>query len=468
MQAHDPRPWERYLQFESGSSQLGIRPIVFQEYELSNPSGPVVERSMLTPSEIALLFMLVKDCYAGLGEIVDLGPLLGVGTNALARGLVKNVAAVSKVKRIHSFDLFLAKGMGTVVTERARSGSVLDRFLRNNIDYLPQISVSAGDFLAMTWDRSAVEILFIDIAKSWELNTPVIRECFPCLIPDRSIVIQQDYVHFGEYWLPIAMEFFGDCFDHLYFVDGATSVYRCRKEIPKHLIYRDIEAMPLGDKLAYLESARAKAPRSVGEILKCSQVQCLIDHDRFEEARALLNDVDLSPVPERLGIADFRSAIPSNARAVNDQLRRRSGKSVASIDASSSGDVEPGGFKADLRVELERTVVGSKEMLSGEVLIRNLGNNTWPLGGGTVGVVNLGAHLWDRDGGEMINHDFMRRRLGEPPRTSVTTGEEARFSITFQPPIYGRYVLEFDLVCEMVCWFEQNGSRTVRVPITVT
>jgi hypothetical protein len=35
------------------------------------------------------------------------------------------------------------------------------------------------------------------------------------------------------------------------------------------------------------------------------------------------------------------------------------------------------------------------------------------------------------------------------------------------PPVHGRYVLEFDLVCEMVCWFARNGSATVRIPITI-
>jgi len=260
--------WKRYLVDEAGRLQLGIRAVRFQEYELLNPDESVIERSMLTPSEISLLFALAKDYYTGYGEIVDLGPLLGVGTNALAKGLAQNPRVVDKSKRIHSFDLFFANGMGTVVTRAARSGSVLDRFLGNNDAYRKHLSVAAGDILEMDWDRTPIEILFIDLAKSWSLNRHVVRRFFPYLIPGRSIVLQQDYVHFGEYWIAITMEMFAEYFRHLSYVDAATSVFLLTREIPNHVLYAEIEALPLDRKLHYLECAREKAPRSVREILK--------------------------------------------------------------------------------------------------------------------------------------------------------------------------------------------------------
>ena len=321
----DANAWKRYLK-PPELSRLGIRAIAFQEYELHNPDGVVTERSMLTPSEVALLFALARDHYTGAGEIVDLGALLGVGTNALARGLSQNGRCVDKRKRIQSFDLFLAKGMGTVITETARSGSVLDRFLRNNAPYLDEISVSAGDLLEMSWDRTPVEILFIDVAKTWALNNHVVRNFFPYMIPNRTIVVQQDYVHFGEYWIAITMEAFAGHFRHLCFVDGATSVYLFTREIPSEVVYQDLEALPLERKVDYLQCARDKAPATVREILKCAHAQCLVDNDRFNEAASLLGSVDFSPSKDSTEDPDFSRAIGSNARAVGDQLREFGGK----------------------------------------------------------------------------------------------------------------------------------------------
>ena len=459
--------WKRYLTAD-GLSQLGIRPIAFQQYELLNPDGAVVERSMLTPSEVALLFAVAKDHYTGAGEIVDLGPLLGVGTNALARGLSQNARCADKRKRIHSFDLFLAKGMGTVITGSARSGSVLDRFLRNNAAYIDEISVSAGDLLEMVWDRSPVEILFIDLAKTWLLNSHVIRHFFPCMIPNRTIVIQQDYVHFGEYWIPITMEAFADHFRHLCYVDGATSVYLFTREIPSEVLYRDLEALPLECKVDHLERARNKAPSSVREILKCAHAQCLIDHGRFDDAASLLRTVEFSPAKDDTEDPDFTSAIPSNARAVGDQLRKRGGKAAEATQHVFGSQDDSVGLLAELDVVLDRRTVTSKERLSGRVRARNIGTAPWSLVEAPVGVVNLGAHLLAGGGEQVVDFDFLRKRIGEAPRTVVLPGEEISFPIEFEPPIYGRYVIEFDLVCEMVCWFARNGSGTVRVPITVT
>jgi hypothetical protein len=455
--------WKRYLTEEAGRSQLGIRPLGFQEYELLNPDESVIERSMLSQSEIALLFALARDYYTGNGEIVDLGPLLGVGTNALSKGLAQNTRVIDKSKRIHSFDLFLAKGMGTVITQAARSGSVLDRFLRNNDAYRKHLSVAAGDVLEMDWDRTPVEILFIDLAKSWALNRHVVPRFFPYLIPGRSVVLQQDYVHFAEYWIAITMEMFADYFRHLFYVDGATSVFLLTHEIPNHVLYAEIETLPLDRKLHYLERARAKAPPSVREILKCAQAKCLIENDRMADASAVLESIERAAGTD--DEPDFSGAIAANARAVIDELRSRTGIAVGARPVDMH-DESPT-LLADPDVVLDRQVIGSKDTFSARVRVRNIGATTWSLVDSPVGVVNLGAHLLDEHQTAMVAFDFLRHRIAAPPRTSVAQGEEVEFGFEFAPPLYGRYVLEFDLVCEMVCWFARNGSATVRIPITV-
>jgi hypothetical protein len=453
--------WERYLPDRDPTHQLGIRARSWQEYELLNPSGSIIERSMLMLNEIALLYMLARDYYSGDGEIVDLGPLLGVGTNALARGLADSSRRMNKDRRIHSFDLFLAKGMGEVVAESPRSGSVFDRFLRNNADYIRHISVSPGNLLDMSWDSSPVEILFVDIAKSWELNAAVVQRFFKRLIPGKSVVVQQDYVHFFEYWIPITMEVFSDYFEPLYFLTGATSVYRCRREIPNSLLYSDIERLPIEEKLAYLERAQTKAPASAREILKCAQAYCLVDHGEGERALELLKSVRFSVPPASEPTEDFNPMIGSNAKAVDDVLRAKLGRGALGLENPGAG------LKADLRVVLDRADVSDREKLKAKVHVRNIGQSGWTFGPASSGVVNLGAHLLDAIGEIVIEQDYLRRRIGPASLLSLAPGEEVAFDVELPAPTYGRYVLEFDLVSEMVCWFEQNGSKTVRIPIRV-
>jgi hypothetical protein len=79
----------------------------------------------------------------------------------------------------------------------------------------------------------------------------------------------------------------------------------------------------------------------------------------------------------------------------------------------------------------------------------------------------LGVHLLAAENNAMLEYDYLRRRIGPESLNALAPGEEVTFEITFPAPIYGRHILEFDLVAEMVCWFEQNGSKTVRIPITV-
>ncbi len=462
MNIADRSSWKRYLPDVDPTLQLGIRSCSWQEYELFNPSGLVTARSMLMLNEIALLFMLTKDYYSGQGEIVDLGPLLGVGTNALARGLARSSQRLDKAKRIHCFDLFLAKGMGPVIGESTKSGSVFDRFLHNTWDYMPHISVVPGNLFDMTWDRSPIEVLFIDIAKSWELNTCVVRRFVDCLIPGRSIVVQQDYVHFAEYWIPITMEVFRDYFEHLYFLTGSTSVYRYVREIPSHILYGDIQKLPIDMKIQYLERAIEKAPAGAREILKCSQAFCLLDHGQPQEAFDLLKTVQLSVPAAAEPTEDFSPLILSNARAVDDMLRARVGKSAL---ANTDDDLD---LRANLTVTLEQTEMTSKQSFRGTVHVKNIGGSPWAFVPAPTGSVNLGVHLLDATGETTVEHDYLRRRIGPASLLSLAPGDEIAFDIEVPAPAYGQYILEFDLVSEMICWFAQRGSRTVRIPIRVS
>ena len=326
----DRRSWMQYAVVPEKMAQMGVRshrPV----FTVSNPSGPHEIRSMLTVYEVSMLYMLARDYYEGHGEIVDLGPLVGLSTNAFARGLSQNrrCPQAKKTRRIHSFDLFSMNGYDHFFPEdeRPSSASVFMKYLDANRDYLDHIAVNPGDLLSMNWGDDPIEILFVDVAKSWELNDWVVKKTFPCLIPERSIVIQQDYVHFNEYWIHITMEYIAEYFELFYMMHGATAVYRSLRPIPADALAVDLRALPIGEKNRLLESARAKAPEPVREVLKTAHAKCLIEHECFDQAVEMLRSVDTEPKTEDPTL-QFANVARDNAGKVDRLLQAKSGRSA--------------------------------------------------------------------------------------------------------------------------------------------
>jgi hypothetical protein len=233
--------------------------------------------TMLSGEELQLLYWLTRDVYSGSGTVVDLGPFLGGSTCALAAGLRDNPGPFPKGGAIHAFDHFVytepwldfyTKRTG----EEFRVGdSFLPLYRRLTGDYRDYITAHPGDLLATEYDAGPIEILFVDICKSWGLNAAVLAKFFPHLIPGRSVVVQQDYLCFYHCWLIIAMDLFSDYFEPLGRVAaGNSTVYRYTRRIPEGLLHADLRALPLERKRLAFER---ELPRCRGwqktEILIC-------------------------------------------------------------------------------------------------------------------------------------------------------------------------------------------------------
>ncbi len=297
----------------------GFTQLEFQHYELANPSGPIRARSMLASYELALLQAVSCHHYQGWGEIIDGGPLLGVGTNMLARGLAHNPSVKDRRKRIHSFDLFLRDDMGHSVADvEDRTNSVFDGFLEINRDYLDSIYISPGDLLRHRWSGRPIEILFIDISKSWELNHWILREWFTCLRPG-SIVIQQDYVYFHQYWIALTMEALADYFEHVETIFGASAVYVCTKEISGDLLAYCLHDASLETMLTYFDVAIKRASPSVAEVLRCGLSYCLLDNGHPDEAEHAIKAVR-TDIGDSDPAHDFSAIAASNKRIVEARI----------------------------------------------------------------------------------------------------------------------------------------------------
>jgi hypothetical protein len=199
---------------------------------LTAPDSVFGTLSMLSDDEKRFLYWSTKVYYTGAGAIVDAGCFSGGSTVALATGLVENWPEDRFA--VDSYDRFLADDYMRqfYFKERAPQGA---RF-RNIFDeetaaIAAKVRVHDGDITTFGWDGRPVEILFLDVCKSWELNEYCMATFFPRLIPGQSLVIQQDFFHFAEEWLIASMELLWEKFDYVGHVLLNTAVFRLRESI---------------------------------------------------------------------------------------------------------------------------------------------------------------------------------------------------------------------------------------------
>jgi predicted O-methyltransferase YrrM len=126
----------------------------------------------------------------------------------------------------------------------------------------------------------------------------------------------------------------------------------------------------------------------------------------------------------------------------------------------------PGDLRAQLNVQFQETRVQRGTSFAVRVQARNVGQAVWLPTNAAHGCVNLGCRLYD-DGGRQVAPDYWRGALTPAANEPTLPGETRDFEAAVPPPPPGRYVLEFDLVAEGVCWFGANGSDTRRVNVEV-
>lgn len=312
---------EFFLKYSRKPTSFGIRPIRHSFYELDRPGAPPIQiRSMLSTHEIALLYAIGKDAFPG-GAMVDLGPLMGASTWAFARGLVESGNQAPSA--IHSFDLWKADGSYDAYLRdmpRGGAGSVLGQWTRAVSPYLDMCEAHQGDFLDWNWDGREIGVLFVDIAKSWELNNHVVSSMFPFLRPG-SFLIQQDYIHWNEYWIHMEMARFRRYFRHCQFLRGATSFYVCVETPPKDLCAQPASSLPYETQTALLDDERERAPLSIRQVMKCAAAKHAMENGDFTRATQLLDDVDTSPLTEN-PLLEVSGIAESNLAAARDMLSK--------------------------------------------------------------------------------------------------------------------------------------------------
>lgn len=216
--------------------------------------------AMLSHQDMVLYYYLAKFVYAGNGNIVDAGVLLGGTTTCFSMGLKEN-KQYTKDKTLIVYDLLRDEIDGynsNYLQNRFPEGDFqiedgfidFEKIFLNNISSFQQdinIKIHKGDFLTYheyTYSNP-IEILSIDIAKSEELMLHVCHTFFPFLIPGESLVLLQDWVTASLPFLHIGMYALGEHFEDYYECPGGyTKVFKCKKRITKEDIDRKLGSDP--------------------------------------------------------------------------------------------------------------------------------------------------------------------------------------------------------------------------------
>jgi Methyltransferase domain len=251
-------------------------------------------KGMLGSEERRLLFWATGHYFQGRGAIVDAGAFAGASAFCLASGLANSKFA-HPLARVQSYDWFVAhddpvaKHLTGAFTPTEIGANFRDVFEYQTGKYRERIDIHQGDFLELAAPPGEIEILFIDIAKTAELNAKVLLDYYPKLIPGVSLVIQQD---FYQAWLPyihtsmMLLDGYFDLVDPL--VAGESRVWRLKEAIPLHVLKETVAAtLSAEQNICLLDRAitAEKAP-PVAIMIKAAKLLALMEAGRIEEARA--------------------------------------------------------------------------------------------------------------------------------------------------------------------------------------
>ena len=257
------------------------------------PFGTPGIPTMLSKHERRLLYALARDFATGSGAIVDAGCFLGGSTTALLSG-VRDRPEPWRGPAVASYDLFRVEPYTVqkfFADDRSlRVGdSFRGRFDRNVAGFAVPHVVHEGDITEIGWSGEPIDILFLDVLKTWEINDAVLRDFFPFLRPGQSVIVHQDYGCGWTPWIPITVELMGHS---LRLIDGlswGSHVFFVQDEIPAELIANGVSGLDEETKFELVERAIDRCEGWVRGMLEICRTELIFERDGLEAA---LDDLD--------------------------------------------------------------------------------------------------------------------------------------------------------------------------------
>jgi hypothetical protein len=293
------------------------------------PEAAAAIPSMMSEPERQILFHLAKSYYTGEGIILDAGIFLGGSTFCFGTGLQENPALASArskwgrpiislemgVVRSSMLRHFIRHGVGTDL----RPGDSFGHVIESHIAPVRElVDLRLGDVLQTGRIDAPIEILFLDVLKAASVSKFAVRNYFPRLIPNRSIVIQQDYFFEDLPHVKVHQEFF--CSKFVYLGElGSMALFRCVESITEQDLARfETETGDVDNqiRLATLAMYRTK-DRARQLMMAVSKL------DLIRRLRGTAAAQDYAAVIER-EFADVISAdLPERAERLRDRARKQ-------------------------------------------------------------------------------------------------------------------------------------------------
>lgn len=280
--------------------------------------------TMITTEEMRYLYWLGEHFWEDTGNIVEIGPWLGGSTACLASGMRHRVHPAKS--KCHVFDNFIWRDfMSTRASLPITDGSSFQPYFEDNLASFSDIlvvhrqalpdddipldkladsikSTGENDNIApLAWNADEpVEILFIDGAKSWTGLAHLLRAFNQSLIPDKSLIVCQDYKFWGSYWVPMMLEYFMDHFDITHNLNYNTVSFRLKRRISEEEFnnmpgYKDLE---VDSGIELLETASQRlmkmGDRLGGLILQGCKVRYYLNMGEKEAAIRLFRKLEAS------------------------------------------------------------------------------------------------------------------------------------------------------------------------------
>lgn len=237
----------------------------------------------------------VQKYYSGEGEIVDLGCWLGSTTVPLAEGLRRSRNRRVIGKRVHAYDLFtweewMDPYMGGCARYYSPGESFLEEYESRTRSYSELIAIYPGDLQQIGWSGRPIEVLLVDAMKSWELAESIVQIFYRSLLPQRSILIHQDFKHYYCSWIHLIQFKLKD-----YFIleqdirNSSTVVFRLKKQIDCDLRWlknlRSLGDQEVSDGFEYAMSLVSEKSEGVA----AAYVMYFIHLDMIDKAKYIFN-----------------------------------------------------------------------------------------------------------------------------------------------------------------------------------
>ena len=276
----------------------------YQKYLAPLDSDQLKIQSMIGLNERSFLFHLARDYYIGEGIILDGGIFLGASTYAFASGVRDNkrsrdilstypkpVISLDRAIMTNSFvKAFARHGIG----KKLALGDSFEDIIRENIaDVISFVDLRIGDILNRGLVDQPIEILFLDVLKSPEINAFALRNYFTRLIPGRSIVIHQDYFMDGLFFIRSHQEALADKFRYIGEL-SSSGVFLCKEAVSIDDVDAAIEkSKNLDAMLNFMDIASARSLDPHRRILMLiSKMRLLANRRKYDAARDSMAKVE--------------------------------------------------------------------------------------------------------------------------------------------------------------------------------